>query len=453
MQHEDKSKEQLITDLHDLRKRVAELEKEKAERKRAEDALQESDDKYRRLAESIPGMVFQYVLHEDGSFSLPYVNERIMQYAAILPEAVMAEPALLFTPVHHDDMEMIQQAISISAQTLHDFSLEHRLIDVNGQLRWFRVESRPQLLSNGDILWNGVSIDITERKLAEEALQQSKAYLAATIESIPFEFWVIGPDGRYTMQNRICKERYGDIIGNRPEDICPNESILSIWQDNNRRASSGELVEGEVKFVFGDEERYFYNVVAPIRDADRALGIIGINVDITDRKLLEAALEKANEELESQVEERTKELGAKTRRLEEFNSAMKVLLKQREEDRTELEESILLNVKNLIVPYVEKLKKGRLGDDQMTYLTILESHLREITSPFTKRLSEKYLGLTPVEVHTAGLIREGKTTQEIADLLCVSENTVSSTRFHIRKKLGLSNKKINLRYYLNSLAK
>jgi PAS domain S-box-containing protein len=295
--------------------------------------------------------------------------------------------------------------------------------------------------------------DITKRKRMEEALRESRACLAATIESIPFEFWAIGSNRRYVSQNRICRGHYGDIIGKRPEDICPNEGILPVWQDNNHRAFAGELVQGEVRYVFGNEERYFYNVVAPILDGDRTRGIVGINVDITDRKLLEAALKKVNEELEGQVEKRTRELGAKTRSLEEFNAALKVLLKQRQEDRTELEESILLNVKSLIVPYVEKLKKSRLGGEQMTYLTILESHVREIISPFAKRLSEKHPGLTPVEVQTVGLIREGKTTQEIAELLCVSENTVASNRFHIRKKLGVTNKKVNLRYYLQSIDK
>jgi DNA-binding NarL/FixJ family response regulator len=89
----------------------------------------------------------------------------------------------------------------------------------------------------------------------------------------------------------------------------------------------------------------------------------------------------------------------------------------------------------------------------MTYLTILESHMREIISPFTKRLSDKYLGLTPLEVQVAGLIKEGKTTKEIAESLVVSVNTVSAHRFHIRKKLGLNYRKVNLRVYLKSLKK
>ena len=98
--------------------------------------------------------------------------------------------------------------------------------------------------------------EIMERKRMEEALRESKAYLSATIESIPFQFWVIGQDGRFIMQNRISRESYGDIVGKRPEDVSPNGSTLSVWKDNNRRAFSGELVKEEVRYFFGDEERY-----------------------------------------------------------------------------------------------------------------------------------------------------------------------------------------------------
>lgn len=322
--------------------------------------------------------------------------------------------------------------------------------DASGRV--LEVHDSPFRDHDGSLFVLEVAVDISERRIAEEALQESKAHLSATIESIPFEFWVVGPGGCYTMQNRPCREHYGDIVGKRPEEICPNESVFEVWQDNNRRAFAGELVKGEVRYRFGDEERFYYNVVAPIRDQHTIRGILGINVDITERKQLEAALTKVNEELERLVDERTGELNAKTRRLEEFNAALKVLLKQREEDRRELEESILQNVKSLIAPYLEKLRKSRLSEDQMTYLTILESHIAELTSPFSKRLSHKYLGLTPLEIQAANLIKEGKTTKEIAATLCVSENTVSSHRFHIRTKLGLRNRKINLRSYLKSLS-
>jgi DNA-binding NarL/FixJ family response regulator len=141
----------------------------------------------------------------------------------------------------------------------------------------------------------------------------------------------------------------------------------------------------------------------------------------------------------------------KSRHLEEVNAALNVLLKRREEDKNELEENILANFKELVLPYVEKLKNSRLHTEQMTLISILESNIREIFSPFVTKLSSKFLSLTPTEIKVASLIKDGNSSKEIASLLHASENTIRSHRFHIRSKLGLKNKKVNLRSYLRSL--
>ena len=73
--------------------------------------------------------------------------------------------------------------------------------------------------------------------------------------------------------------------------------------DNNRRAFAGEKVEGEVTLSLGGEERFYYNIVAPIRDGEELLGILGVNIDITERKRAEEALQKAHDELEQRVKE------------------------------------------------------------------------------------------------------------------------------------------------------
>ena len=146
------------------------------------------------------------------------------------------------------------------------------------------------------------------------------------------------------------------------------------------------------------------------------------------------------------------ELKLERKNLAEANAALKVLLRQREEDRRELEESLLTNVKNLVLPFAEKLKNARLTPEQLLFLEIIESHLKEITSPFLRTLSRQLAGLTPMEIQVADLVREGKTTKEIAQILYTSEDSVSFHRHNLRGKLGLKRKKVNLRSFLASFA-
>jgi DNA-binding CsgD family transcriptional regulator len=165
---------------------------------------------------------------------------------------------------------------------------------------------------------------------------------------------------------------------------------------------------------------------------------------------MEEELQKAHDELEQRVEERTKELEIKTTRLEEVNAAMKVLLEHSEMYKTELEEKVLSNIKELVDPYLEKLAGGT-SDIRKIYLGIIRSNIDEIISPFTRKLSSKYLNLTPSEIRIANLVKQGKTSKEIAGLLNVSGKTVGFHRENIRKKLGLKSKKDNLRSHLLSL--
>ncbi|MCX5855578.1 MAG: LuxR C-terminal-related transcriptional regulator, partial [Deltaproteobacteria bacterium] len=163
--------------------------------------------------------------------------------------------------------------------------------------------------------------------------------------------------------------------------------------------------------------------------------------DITDRKRAEETLKKRERELE-----------IKSRNLEELNTALKVLLKQRGDDKDELEEKVVANVKQLAMPYIEKLKKSHLKDKETDYVNILESNLINIISPFSNKLSSKYINLTPKEIQIANLIKEGKTSKEIAELLNISPGTVEFHRENIRSKLNLKNKKGNLISYLTALS-
>jgi PAS domain S-box-containing protein len=187
----------------------------------------------------------------------------------------------------------------------------------------------------------------------------------------------------------------------------------------------------------------------PILDRDGNL-IAGIVLwrDVTERKLKEEELRINNIAERRDMEE---ELQAKSNRLLEVNSALKALLRQRDEDRKEFEEAVLTNIENLIMPYVKRMKHSTLSSSQASLLEILESHLKELTSKFGKTLALEYRVLTPTEMRVAALVRDGKTSKEIAELLCISEKTASFHRNNIRTKLGLRGMGANLRSHLLTL--
>jgi ATP/maltotriose-dependent transcriptional regulator MalT len=170
---------------------------------------------------------------------------------------------------------------------------------------------------------------------------------------------------------------------------------------------------------------------------------IGTHIDIGCLKNVEQELHNAYSKLDQKVKERTIEL-------EEANIALKVLLKNRNESKKILKQQILDNVTDLIEPYLSKLKTKSLATDQQAIVNILETNIKEITSPFSRDLSLNFTKLTPAEIQVANLIQQGKRTKDIALLLNLSPGTISIHRKNIRKKLGLTNKRVNLQSFLSS---
>lgn len=235
-----------------------------------------------------------------------------------------------------------------------------------------------------------------------------------------------------------------DSLGLNYLDICGRareEATAAKAKQGVQSVIRGELKEftQEYPCITVDGDHWFYMRVTRIAGAGPHAALI-VHENITPLKLAEELIRK-----------REQELTQKSRNLEEVNTALRVLVEQRETDKKELEERVVANIRQLVIRYIEKLKETRLSEHQKTLLGIVESHLNDVISPFLKKTSALPLQLTPLELQTADLVKEGLSTKEIASVSGISAHAVDFHRKNIRKKLGLSGKKTNLRSYLISL--
>ena len=188
-----------------------------------------------------------------------------------------------------------------------------------------------------------------------------------------------------------------------------------------------------------DKQRWFYMRVTRT-PGPGPLRIVVSHENITALKRAEAGLRESEAALKSQK-----------RYLEDANTALKVLLRQREADQREMEKNILDNMQHLVAPALARLAATKLRNNQKAMLGSIEKRLFELTRPFMRRLSAIELKLTPQEIEVAALIREGRRSKEIADHLGLSIATVNFHRRNLRRKLDLRNTSTNLRSFLLGL--
>ena len=222
----------------------------------------------------------------------------------------------------------------------------------------------------------------------------------------------------------------------------PDASIARKVAEGIRAVIAGKIEE----FLFdypchSEDSKHWYYMRVIRMSSQKPVRVVVSHEEITELKLTEEALRKSREALEEQKQS-----------LEEANIALKVLLKQRDDDKLELEKKVLSNVKELVLPYVEKLKNSRLRPKDKTLAEIIETHLNDIISPLLQKFSHARILLTPQETKIAALVKDGKTSKEIADILNVSEATVNFHRKNLRDKFGLKGKQANLRSYLLSIS-
>jgi DNA-binding CsgD family transcriptional regulator len=162
---------------------------------------------------------------------------------------------------------------------------------------------------------------------------------------------------------------------------------------------------------------------------------------------------KEKKQAHEQIARLEKDLGKMAQELEENKIALKVLLEQRQHEKTEFEDRVAYNLKEFTLPYIERLLKRTLDSDSRIYLEIIETNINKVMRPLIHTMIPQRADLTPTEIKVATLIGEGKKSKEISNLLFISLSGVEYHRNNIREKLGIKKQNINLRKYLASLIK
>ena len=306
----------------------------------------------------------------------------------------------------------VSSAIKIA---LYNFELEKSLAEAHGEL---------------------------EKIVAERTADLEKTYnqMSALINASSDAAQLLDPKGNIITANQVTAKRLkaplDELLGKCVYDYLPPEIA------KKRQGKVAQVIKTGKPSRFEDRmgKLVLQNTMYPVVNAKgKVVQLAVYSRDVSPEKKNIANLKK-----------REKELKSRTRSLEEANTAFSILLRRREEDRTHFESSVVSNMSTLVKPYIEKLKSTPLDAIQTNHLHVIETNLEQIVSPFVRDIGSRVLELTPMEIRVATLVKEGKSNIEIAEKLSVSKNTILTHRFNLRRKLGIKNKKINLRAYLLS---
>jgi PAS domain S-box-containing protein len=271
--------------------------------------LRISEARFQKLADNVPGLIYQIQIDADGSASIPYVSSGCQTLYEVAAEDLMSGKCSLRDFEHPDDQAAAFQAVIESAQALTPFRHEWRIITPNGKVKWVQAASQPERREDGQVVWDGMLIDITDRKRIEAERQHVEATMRLSEEryrsliTVSSQIvWIATPDGEsvespnwcaYTGQSLDKLKNFGWLEALHPDDI---DRVGSVW-NHARETKRFYKIEYRIQAADGSY-RYFDVQGVPILAEDGSIREwIGACADIDDRKRTENALLQKSEEL------------------------------------------------------------------------------------------------------------------------------------------------------------
>jgi len=261
---------------------------------------QQLHDQLQGILENLPGVVFRCVLKEEGSLHYPYISTGTHEVLGYKNEELQTDPSVLFRATHALDFERFYAEVQRSACMLTPMSIEYRIVAKSGQYKWVRDVAKPRRLDNGDVVWDGLLLDISDRKEVEEKLRLHSAALNSAANSIV----IVDRLGSIVWVNpaftRLTGYSFDEAIGKNPNILNSGRQDKTFYAQLWKTVLSGQVWAGEIINRHKDGSLYTEEMtITPVFDEiDEISHFIAIKKDISGRKQLEAQLIQA-QKLES----------------------------------------------------------------------------------------------------------------------------------------------------------
>lgn len=305
---------------------VTERKKMEIELRESETRLLKSKDQYDDLVSKIPVGIYLLRSFPDRSFALHYVSPRMAEMFDTTVEELLYDAETIYKKVYPEDLENFIKLNRDGIIFAKPFDWTGRVLN-KGNVKWLNVSSAPEHQKNGDILWHGIVVDITDRKLAEKSLVESERLLRETqniarlgsfVWDIPSGFWrssgildeIFGIDEHFIRSF----EGWKSIIHPDHREMMSDYVSIDILTLHHKFDKEYRIIrknDGQVRWVHGISELELDKNQHPEK-------LIGIIIDITDRKNIEEEIRKLNISLEERVNERTSQLEAANTELQAF---------------------------------------------------------------------------------------------------------------------------------------
>ncbi|WP_414543860.1 PAS domain S-box protein [Nostoc sp. CCY0012] len=267
-------------------------------------ALRQTEARWQRLADNVPGMLSEFRMDLDGTMSFPFVSSGCREIYGLEPEQIQADTASALSCIHPEDLPGMQTGIAESAQKLTNFEYEWRLTDIFGQEKWVKGIARPERLSTGEIFWYGCTVNISEQqaalrelKQAEQQLQEQAQFLQSIWEAVDYGIYVLdvlnnGEEFRFVKFNpailRLSPIPLEAFVGKVIAEALPTE-MADIYRHHYRQCvQSGKSIFFEESFCVDDQENWWLLNVTPLVDSTSCIYQLIVTVtDITERKQAE----------------------------------------------------------------------------------------------------------------------------------------------------------------------